>query len=190
MTDIKHLVQNVIDREQAKFDRVIAEFEGDTLAETEQEKAKLKQEYLVRQLNLEKDLKGQSDISGNSISLRKRDKILGVKRQLIDQYIQDIQKSFIELDQEAVKEFISSILKQYQGQEGIVLQFGSKTKTLLADSIHEITQGFTLSDETLEGQAGFILQDGSLQYNYLFDNLVNDSRKKLEAIIVNQLFNN
>lgn len=188
MTDINQLTKNVIDREQAKLNEIIENYKDKVQAETDREKEKLMQEFTARKVEAEKDLKRGLDIAMNSIDLRRRDKVLSVKRSFINQYVNDVEESLEQLDEDTTKNFIMNILQQFSDKENAALVLGSLTKERLANKLNEFDSLIKVSDRTIAGEHGFVIEQGSLQYNYLFKNLVKDIRPKLEEIIVRNVF--
>lgn len=188
MTDINQLTKNVIDREQAKLNEIIENYKDKVQAETDREKEKLMQEFTARKVEAEKDLKRGLDIAMNSIDLRRRDKVLSVKRSFINQYVNDVEESLEQLDEDTTKNFILNILQQFSDKENAALVLGSLTKERLANKLNEFDSLIKVSDRTIAGEHGFVIEQGSLQYNYLFKNLVKDIRPKLEEIIVRNVF--
>ena len=45
-----------------------------------------------------------------------------------------------------------------------------------------------LADETINKQAGFIIDDGGVQYNFIFENLIKDIQTTMSFDLAKQLF--
>ena len=185
MADINGLTNSVIEREQAKVDQAVQAYEQEQAAETETKKENLKQIFVKRKLKLEQESKRQLDISLNSESLRKRDQILDTKQAIISDYIAQVKHSFEQLDAETTKKFIESVLNEYSNPEQYEIVLGEKTSDLLNNSLQV---NATVSNETVAGKAGFVLRQGSIEYNYLFDNLVEEKTSSLQRLIVDKIF--
>ncbi len=185
MADINGLTNSVIEREQAKVDQAVQAYEQEQAAETETKKENLKQTFVKRKFNLEQDSKRQLDILLNSASLRKRDQILDTKQAIISDYIAQVKHSFEQLDAETSKKFIESVLNEYSNPEQYEIVLGEKTSDLLNNSLQVKAP---VSNETVAGKAGFVLRQGSIEYNYLFDNLVEEKTSSLQRLIVDQIF--
>ncbi|EMF0488200.1 ATPase V [Enterococcus faecium] len=62
------------------------------------------------------------------------------------------------------------------------------SQTLLDEWNNELPFTMVLSDESVAGQAGFLINDQGVQYNFLFSSLVQDIRGTMSFEIANQLF--
>ncbi|HFX3829820.1 TPA: ATPase V [Enterococcus faecium] len=62
------------------------------------------------------------------------------------------------------------------------------SQTLLDEWNNELPFTMVLSDESVAGQAGFLINDQGVQYNFLFSSLVQDIQGTMSFEIANQLF--
>lgn len=62
------------------------------------------------------------------------------------------------------------------------------SQTLLDEWNNELSFTMVLSDESVAGQAGFLINDQGVQYNFLFSSLVQDIQGTMSFEIANQLF--
>lgn len=62
------------------------------------------------------------------------------------------------------------------------------SQTLLDEWNNELPFTMVLSDEFVAGQAGFLINDQGVQYNFLFSSLVQDIQGTMSFEIANQLF--
>ena len=62
------------------------------------------------------------------------------------------------------------------------------SQTLLDEWNNELPFTMALSDESVAGQAGFLINDQGVQYNFLFSSLVQDIQGTMSFEIANQLF--
>ncbi|HGH5364579.1 TPA: V-type ATP synthase subunit E [Enterococcus faecium] len=62
------------------------------------------------------------------------------------------------------------------------------SQTLLDEWNNELPFTMVLSDESVAGQAGFLINDQGVQYNFLFSSLVQDIQETMSFEIANQLF--
>ncbi|MEB6014425.1 ATPase V [Enterococcus faecium] len=62
------------------------------------------------------------------------------------------------------------------------------SQTLLDEWNNELPFMMVLSDESVAGQAGFLINDQGVQYNFLFSSLVQDIQGTMSFEIANQLF--
>lgn len=62
------------------------------------------------------------------------------------------------------------------------------SQTLLDEWNNELPFTMVLSDESVAGQAGFLINDQGVQYNFFFSSLVQDIQGTMSFEIANQLF--
>ncbi|ELB39835.1 V-type ATP synthase subunit E [Enterococcus faecium] len=62
------------------------------------------------------------------------------------------------------------------------------SQTFLDEWNNELPFTMVLSDESVAGQAGFLINDQGVQYNFLFSSLVQDIQGTMSFEIANQLF--
>lgn len=190
MADLKSLTQSVIGREEAKFDQLFQEYREEQLKELEQKKEQLREANQIERQKVEANRLKQHEIALGSTQLRQRNDMLAIKQNIIQQFITDVKDQLTALSPELIQEFIWNVIKELPSQEGIKLILGSETFYKLDDKFEDFKKaGLEVENEPLKGASGFILEQGNTQYNYLFDNLVNDYREQLQHLVVEKLFN-
>ncbi len=190
MADLKSLTQSVIGREEAKFDQLFQEYREEQLKELEQKKEQLREENQIERQKVETNRLKQHEIALGSTQLRQRNDMLAIKQNIIQQFITDVKDQLTALSPELIQEFIWNVIKELPSQEGIKLILGSETFYKLDDKFEDFKKAsIEVENEPLKGASGFILEQGNTQYNYLFDNLVNDYREQLQHLVVEKLFN-
>lgn len=189
MADINTLTQNVIEREQGKLELQVEEYRQQVAQEINNNKAKLEEEFAQKKQKLQENRQRQRDISLNSIQLKKRDDVLGVKQEIINQYVQEVYDGLTNANPSDLKQFIFGVIDQVGNTEGMEIVFGDATYDKMKDSFAEFqARGIQVSDQVEAEEAGFILTKGSHQYNYLNRNLIDDFHNRLQEILINQLF--
>lgn len=188
MADIQQLTTTVVERERAKLNQTYESFKQTTKGQLKQHKETSKQDYVTRKLAAEKELHQEFEKAKNSLANKSRDLNLQVKQSIMNQYIQDVKQAMEQLDAQAVTAFIQAVVQQLDslssaGSSELIL--GEKTSQLLGN---QLELPIARSNETLAGQAGFVIRQGSIEYNYLFDKIVEDNIQALQAIIVKEVF--
>ncbi|XJS11115.1 hypothetical protein ACF3NG_02295 [Aerococcaceae bacterium WGS1372] len=188
MADINHLTTTVIDRERDKLNQDYESFKQSTKEQTSKQKESIKQDYVTRKLKTETQLQQEFDKAKSSLANKQRDLNLQVKQTIMNQYIQDVKKAMEQLDASTVTEMIESVVNRLDlsyGSDQYELVFGEKTSQLLGA---QVDLPINLAEETIPQQAGFVIRQGSIEYNYLFDKLVEEQTNALRSLIVNEVF--
>lgn len=188
MADINHLTTTVVERERAKLDQAYEAFKQTTKDHTKKEKESIKKEYVSRKLKSETQLAQEFEKSKNSLANKQRDLNLQVKQTVMNRYIQDVKKAMELLDEQSVTDLIQAVVSQFNlnsGTDQYELILGEKTSQLLGS---QITLPINVAEETIPQQAGFVIRQGSVEYNYLFDKLVEEKTNALQSLIVREVF--
>lgn len=188
MADIHQLTTTVVDREREKLNQAYDAFKQTTKDQMKQQKESTQQEFVNRKLTAERQLKQEFEKAKNSLANKGRDLNLQVKQSVMTQYIQDVKQAMEQLDAQTVAEFIQAVVQQLEAQTQAghyELILGEKTSQLLGN---QLELPIDRLDETIAGQAGFVIRHGSIEYNYLFDKLVEDNIQALQALIVKEVF--
>lgn len=185
MADMKALTRTVIEREQAKLNQALTDYQQTMEAETNAQKELMKQEFVSRRLELEESVAKQQAIALNHANLKKRDGKLIIKQRIINNYLHELKAALETLDETKTVQFIQSILSQYSKTTELEMVLGEKTKALLQEPVDFKV---AVSQEVIPNKAGFVLRTGSIEYNYLFDNLVEEKKEFLQKQLIDVVF--
>lgn len=143
-----------------------------------------------KQKKLKEANKQAVQIKENEISnaeLQARNMILEQKQKMINDTNKKIKERLYNLDGDEYVNFIMQILKQsklldIQGAE-IILPEKQKEKITKA-----LDGKFKISNEIGDFSGGFILKKDNVEYNYVFDTILDLEKEKFDNIIVKVLF--
>lgn len=186
ITELQSFTDQVINREEDAKQRKLAEF-AKSLEEklnTQKEQLTAKHEAQFEKVTTQHD--NQFNIRLNSLQLGQRNKQLAIKQEIIDDYIKEVKTGFNQLNSDETIQFINHLLNQHELTEHSEIVLGEQTKKSIQD---ESAFSVRVNESIIPGVAGFILMDGDIEYNYLFDNLVEETRRQLQLILLDQVFN-
>ncbi len=184
MNDLTQFVDQVVNRQQIEKDDNIAQYRQFLEKEEDNKKQELLQTHEQQKQQLKEEQKRAYQVSQNSLQLEDRNNKLASKQKLIETYLSDIQSEFVALSADETIAFIESILTQHTDMVHSEIIFGEDTKNKISEWEHS---KIAIRDEIIPNKSGFILTAGDVEYNYLFDNLIEESRKDLQKILLNQL---
>lgn len=185
--DLKSFVEKVVDRETDAKQVELAEYAKTLEDKLQIQKDQLTAKHESKVEKVDRQLEEQFNIRLNSLQLAQRNDRLAIKQAIIDDYVTEVKAGFKNLSSENIHTFIEALLSKHTELENPVIVLGEQTKALLKESVNTFPVG--VSEKTLPNQSGFILMDGDIEYNYLFDNLVEESRRQLQLILVDNVFN-
>lgn len=122
--------------------------------------------------------KSQAELERQIQSLRnkKRNTLLGEKQAIMTRIYEGAVKKMEDWDIQTFQEFAGNVLKQFEGQ-AIKITVGEKTSAYFTTAFLKEYPTVVISDESIPGKAGFIVEAGGIDYNYFFDQMVAEIKK-------------
>ncbi|EME7155639.1 ATPase V [Enterococcus faecium] len=155
-----------------------------TQVETEHQKQKEKQIELLEKKYRQLRNRQQVEV---------RQENLNAKQEFLRRLFADAVTEMENWDESEQIQFIKNALYSLPLTEKVAFIAGEKSaaylsQTLLDEWNNELPFMMVLSDETVADQAGFLINDQGVQYNFLFSSLVQDIQGTMSFEIANQLF--
>ncbi|MCD5108880.1 ATPase V [Enterococcus faecium] len=155
-----------------------------TQVETEHQKQKEKQIELLEKKYRQLRNRQQVEV---------RQENLNAKQEFLRRLFADAVTEMENWDESEQIQFIKNALYSLPLTGKVALIAGEKSaaylsQTLLDEWNNELPFMMVLSDETVADQAGFLINDQGVQYNFLFSSLVQDIQGTMSFEIANQLF--
>ncbi|MBD3949870.1 hypothetical protein I4Q36_01720 [Tuanshanicoccus lijuaniae] len=114
------------------------------------------------------------------------------RQHLIDELFEGAVEQMTNWSSDTLQSFLSKVLDQFQQQ--VTLVFGDKTKGQLSTeqlaALQSHYPNVTVSEELLANAAGFIIRDARVDYNFLYNQLVDSIRSEMSTQLVQQVFEN
>ncbi|HAP8600226.1 TPA: ATPase V [Enterococcus faecium] len=155
-----------------------------TQVETEHQKQKEKQIELLEKKYRQLRNRQQVEV---------RQENLNAKQEFLRRLFVDAVTEMENWDESEQIQFIKNALYSLPLTGKVAFIAGEKSaaylsQTLLDEWNNELPFMMVLSDETVADQAGFLINDQGVQYNFLFSSLVQDIQGTMSFEIANQLF--
>lgn len=155
-----------------------------TQVETEHQKQKEKQIELLEKKYRQLRNRQQVEV---------RQENLNAKQEFLKRLFADAVTEMENWDESEQIQFIKNALYSLPLTGKVAFIAGEKSaaylsQTLLDEWNNELPFMMVLSDETVADQAGFLINDQGVQYNFLFSSLVQDIQGTMSFEIANQLF--
>ncbi len=155
-----------------------------TQVETEHQKQKEKQLELLEKKYRQLRNRQQVEV---------RQENLNAKQEFLRRLFADAVTEMENWDESEQIQFIKNALYSLPLTGKVAFIAGEKSaaylsQTLLDEWNNELPFMMVLSDETVADQAGFLINDQGVQYNFLFSSLVQDIQGTMSFEIANQLF--
>lgn len=137
------------------------------------------------------ELKGEHVRLMQQISNQQRLTSLNSKQQVLSALFNGAVETMTTWTNEDHLLFIQRILSQY-GETELTLTFGSLTKDVLSqDDLNQLNKQYpnvTFLEESIPREGGFVLTEGRIDYNYLYTELVKDTREVINLRIAREVF--
>ena len=123
---------------------------------------------------------------------QQRQKLLQVKQDLLQQVFAKALTALYDLSTADFMRLLNTALSKLELTQAIEVQLGAKSRAQFDAA--QFKQNFseknqvTLQNHDIEDEGGFILHSGTVDYNYLFSNLIATQKKRLLPALAAQLF--
>lgn len=181
MEDIKVLSEQILTRAkkqgQMKLDdyQKVAEAKLKETREKIEESEKRQKEQIIQQLN--NDYERQTQTMKN----KQRNQILAKKQELLNTVFDQAATELEKLNDIQFSQLLSGVLSKIDAKKEWSLVPGELSIELMqSDQIKNILTQYsfvTVSDQTINNKAGFILDQGGINYNFCFDALINELKR-------------
>jgi V/A-type H+-transporting ATPase subunit E len=193
MADLKLLTERVVEKEKTAIRQRVEEARENAEDEIQAARAKEEQDKIVRKQTIDEQTQQKYKIRLNTLEVQKRNNILAAKQRVLSKVLEDANQELNQIQAPAFKKFLADILTQFKTEGSVELLLGEKTSGLVSQEWIDETTGTqlqaTLSNETVDDKAGVLVQKEGVEYNFMFDALIEDSRSELIRIIAKELFN-
>ncbi|MCD8506379.1 MAG: V-type ATP synthase subunit E [Alkalibacterium thalassium] len=192
MADLKLLTERVVEKEKAAIRNEIEEAKKQAEDDIQAAEAEEVQKRLQAKEQIESDAEHDYTIRRNTLDIRRRNEVLAAKQSILDNMFKEAKNRLDNLDDETFRQFTANVLKQFDKEGQVTLKLGEKSAHSIdgtwvtSNKPAELT--VLVSKDTVKGQSGFIIEKNGIEYNFLFDSLVEDARTDILPDISNELF--
>ena len=153
--------------------------------------AQYSQQEMAKKTALKQEAKSQYEKEQQTILNASKKEVLRVKRELLESVFEDVLQVMSTWSGETLRLFIESAIRKLPKQQ-TTLTFGEQTVSRLSDEDkHALTSQFTfvhIDAATLPKKAGFVLKQEGIEYNYLFEALIEDLKEEYSPILARKAF--
>ncbi|WP_124057643.1 hypothetical protein [Vaginisenegalia massiliensis] len=187
MSDLNALKETLLaqarEQGQAKLAAAVKEHE---LAFQQQEHDLLAERANRRQHQLN-EVTNQHQRQLQQLKNQERQSSLKSKQEVLNQLFEGALTMMTEWSSSEHIAFFERVISQYKDQP-LDLILGEQTKDAFTDIDLSRYPHLSVNPEPIKGQAGFVLSDGKVEYNYLYQSLINDTRQDTSLKLANQVF--
>ena len=192
MSDLKLITERMIEKKKAEVQQTIRQAE----IEAKEKVAVAENELALEEVEEKKaiDRRLASDFEKNKDSLEnyKRNQLLGEKQVALKEVFKEALFAMEQWNETEFQSFLLAVLRQFKEIKNLELALGEKSVEKVSESwIEKVAQegiSVTLTAETINKKAGFILKNKGIEYNYLFEDLIAELKNQLVPSVSKKLF--
>lgn len=182
MEDLHVLSKQILDRKIKEGESKISELQKKAENKIEQTREKLAGIKKSDKESIQAELESDFDRKLQTLKNQQRNRILEEKQVLLSSVFDQAFTELSNWDENQFSTFLTGVLSQVDSNKDWVLVPGELSLHLIQEEkVQKSIETFsflTVSDEVVNHKAGFILQQGGIDYNFCFDALVNELKKE------------
>lgn len=192
MSDLKLLTERMVEKKKVEIQSRIDAAELETQKALDKAKKELDEERQQQQQIIDSRLKAKYEQNKNALQIYKRNQLLSEKQVSLTNAFNKAERLMEKWSPAQFQEFLLSVLSQHPENKTMEVVVGENSTAHVSPQwVEEISQTglkLQLSEEIIPKKAGFVLRSEGIEYNYCFDELIEDVRGQIVTKIANKLF--
>lgn len=192
MADLKLLTERVVEKEKAAMRKEIEE----TKIQAEEELQAFESEEVQKRTRQKEEIKNKAEqrytIRKNTLEIKRRNEVLTGKQNILNAVFKEANTKLDNLDKADFKAFTLGVLNQFDEDAALTIKLGAKSAATFDKTWLDAFTGKTfivrVSEETIANESGFIIEKDGIDYNFLFNNLIEDIKMDILPEISKELF--
>lgn len=175
MSDISDLKASVLEQAHEKGRLLLAEATEKIEQEAKEREAQLVRQKLGQREQQLKEISRRSQRDIQQLENQKRQSTLVIKQRVLRELFEEAYAQMVAWSPAEEEHFLKSVLAKYPEEE-LTLTFGALSAEKFSSSqLEELKKAFPqvhFSDQSIAGQAGFVLSQGRVDDSYLYRDLL------------------
>jgi len=175
MSDISDLKASVLEQAHEKGRLLLAEATEKIEQEAKEREALLVRQKLAQREQQLKEINRRSQRDTQQLENQKRQSTLVIKQRVLRELFEEAYAQMVEWSPAEEEQFLKSVLTKYPVEE-LTLVFGALSAEKFSSSqLENLKKAFPqvhFSDQSIAGQAGFVLSQGRVDDSYLYRDLL------------------
>ena len=176
MSDISDLKASVLEQAHEKGRLLLAEATEKIEQEAKEREAQLVRQKLGQREQQLKEISRRSQRDIQQLENQKRQSTLVIKQRVLRELFEEAYAQMVAWSPAEEEHFLKSALAKYPEEE-LTLTFGAlsaeKFSTNQLEDLKKAFPNVSFSDQSIAGQAGFVLSQGPVDDSYLYRDLLN-----------------
>ena len=178
MGKIETLQKTIIDKVQATGEAQVQNHQATLSDQLDQFKARLADQLLHQKDSYERNTSRQFEIRQQSLANELRNQKLMHKQGLLKDIIREVAPQINEMAPEEFIQLIQHVIGKVDASRAFTLQLGANSKDKVSQ---EAVEGFRaqfpqmqVREETIVNKSGFLISQDGMNFNYLFEDVVDE----------------
>ncbi len=195
MKDLQALSGQILAKTKEEGQKKIEQYEEVANDRVEEQRQKLVESQKNRQEQIENQMKNDYEREAQTLANNKRNAVLGKKQALLHDVFTKAAEKMADWDNKTHADFLSGVLSQLDQDKQWQIVPGSRSVAVFqSDEVKAILNDYpkisVAKDDVVQGKAGFIVQEGGIDYNFCFDVLVQEMKKEFSPQLATLAFKN
>lgn len=178
MKDLQSLSEQILNKTKAKGQSKLEDAEKISAAKIEESRVTLVEQQKARKAAILKKIANDFDREQQTLKNKERNAILKEKQVILKSVFQQASEKMNGWDESQFAQFLNGVLAQADDSKAYSIVPGAKSLAhFKGKALQQLLAKYPavkISEESVPNKAGFILQEGGVDYNYCFDELIED----------------
>lgn len=195
MSDITKLTDKIIQDAKKRQEHYLKDASQKTERREELRKKQLTKQKEERLAAYEKEIRAEMSLEVSDLHIKSRAKVLAAKEALLDELFQEALESFEHMSETEFTAFLEKSLKKSALSGNVQLILGEESEKYADKATIEKWITFAQPDIELSvakvavpRRGGFLLKQDTIEYNFLFESLLQNAEEELSSQLLDLLF--
>lgn len=194
MDDINVLSKQILERVKKEGQSKLDEQQQKADQEIEKARQNLKSKELQEKEVIELELTNHYDRHIQTITNQERIQLLAKKQALLNNVFEEAVIEIEKWDEDQFANLLAGVLSEMDENKELILVIAERSTALFeTEQVKAVLNDFPfvkLSDRVVKNRAGFILEQGGIDYNFTFDALIDELKKEFSPQLATLAFQN
>ncbi|MPN05280.1 V-type proton ATPase subunit E [bioreactor metagenome] len=192
MKDLQSLSEQILNKTKAKGQSKLEDAEKISVAKIEESRLTLVEQQKARKAAILKKVANDFDREQQTLKNKERNAVLREKQVILKSVFQQALEKMNTWDESHFAQFLNGVLAQTDASKAYSIVPGAKSIShFKGKELQQLLAKYPavkISEESIPNKAGFILQEGGVDYNYCFDELIEDVKNDFAAELATLAF--
>lgn len=192
MKDLQSLSEQILNKTKAKGQSKLEDAEKISVAKIEESRLTLVEQQKARKAAILKKVANDFDRERQTLKNKERNAVLKEKQVILKSVFQQALEKMNTWDETHFAQFLNGVLSQADDSKAYSIVPGAKSVAhFKGKELQQLLVKYPavkISEETIPNKAGFVLQESGVDYNYCFDDLIEDVKNDFAAELATLAF--